>query len=195
MLIPGDVNILESSTGLYTDVSDGNNVGRVDTSEHACTSSRCLDDAGAIVEELTVRNYSSGNLETGREDRKPASCNTLVSPSAIRTKMLSQSGFSQYFVKNTLKGKGVICSGPGPAGDALVHIRGRNHPKAPLMDCNSAPDSSKEITGHPTSVHEALSLREWLKSGQNKVDKSKSMHIFNQILDLVHHLMLVEKLC
>ncbi|KAI3812782.1 hypothetical protein L1987_17494 [Smallanthus sonchifolius] len=229
MLLPGDVNIQESSTGLYTDVSDGKNVARADTSEHACTRSRCLDDAGAIVEELTVRNYSSGNLETGasctkekthsphniwhaffpdkvhnsnkqqqikiqsntmnlsgREDRQPASCNTLVSPSAIRTKMLSQSGFSQYFVKNTLKGKGVICSGPGPAGDALVHIRGRNHPKAPLMDCNSAPDSSKEITGHPTSFHEALSLREWLKSGQNKVDKSKSMYIFKQILDLVH---------
>ena len=27
----------------------------------------------------------------------------------IRTKILSKSGFSEFFVKNTLKGKGIIC--------------------------------------------------------------------------------------
>ncbi|KAD3641474.1 hypothetical protein R6Q59_004085 [Mikania micrantha] len=208
MLIPGDVNIQDS------------------TREHKCTSTRSLDDSGAVVEELTVRNYSSDNLETGAsntkekihsphniwyaffpdkmhnsnkrveiqsgtmnlsqlEDKQSSPCGMLVYPSATRTKMLSQSGSSQYFVKNTLKGKGVICNGPGPAHDALVHVRGQNHPKAGLMICNSAPDSSKEITGCASGVHEALSLREWLKSGQNQVDKSKSMHIFKQILDLV----------
>ncbi|KAK9076657.1 hypothetical protein SSX86_004991 [Deinandra increscens subsp. villosa] len=217
MLIPGDVNIQESNF-------KGKNVARVDTSERACTSPRSLDEAGTMVEELTVRNYNSGNLEKGapstkdkthspdniwhaffpeemhnphkqqidnqndivdrsrREDKQPASSNTLLSPNGIRTKILSQSGFSQYFVKNTLKGKGVICGGPGPgpAPDALVHIRGQNHPKAALINLNSTPDSNKEIT-----VHEGLSLRGWLKAGQNKVDKSKNMYIFKQILDLV----------
>ncbi|KAK1438493.1 hypothetical protein QVD17_04302 [Tagetes erecta] len=214
LMIPGDVNIQESTTCLYI---DGKNVARVDTSEHACANTRCLDDAGAIVEELTVRNYSSGNLEIHAssikerkqsthniwhaffphkmhnsnrqqteiqsntiqcEDKQPGSCNTLVSPTVIRTKMLSQSGFSKYFVKNTLKGKGVICSGTSPDRD-------HNRPKSTLMDGNSTHDSSKETTANPYSVYEELSLREWLKSGQNKVDKSKSMYIFKQILDLV----------
>ncbi|KAK9053017.1 hypothetical protein SSX86_029647 [Deinandra increscens subsp. villosa] len=209
MIIPDDINIQESTT------------------EHEFTSNRCLDDAGAIVDELTVRNYSSGNLETGAsstkekknsphniwhtlfpdkmhssnkqhieirndainvsrlEDKEPGSCNMVVSPSGIRTKMLSQSGFSRYFMKSTLKGKGLVCSGPDLAHDALVHVHDQNHPKGALMDRNYAPDSTKEITGRTSSVHEASSLREWLKSGQNKVDKSKSMDIFKQILDLV----------
>lgn len=209
MIIPGDVNVQEN---LYLDVLDGKNVARVDTSAHACTSPHCVNDSGTMVEELTVKNYDSGNLEidasnmrgkmnnwqitTGvwedsgstifpellnqetenqndtttpsrREDKQPASSNTLLSPNGIRTKILSQSGFSHYFVKNTLKGKGVICNGP------VAHIRSQNPPNA-----GSAP---KETT---PNVQDNLSLREWLKSGKNKVDKSKSLYIFKQILDL-----------
>ncbi|KAJ0913938.1 putative transcription factor WD40-like family [Helianthus annuus] len=201
----------------------GKNVARVDTTEHAWTSPRSVDAAGMMVEELTVRNFDSGNVETGgsglkdkmrssnnvwntffpdemnslhtqvenqndvadrsrsrQEDNQPASLNTLLSPNGIRTKILSQSGFSQYFVKSSLKGKGVICSGPGPAREALGRIRGPNHPQAALVSLNSTPNSTTE-----TTVHEGLSLREWLKAGQNKVDKSKNMDIFKQILDLV----------
>ncbi|KVH95351.1 G-protein beta WD-40 repeat-containing protein [Cynara cardunculus var. scolymus] len=254
MLIPGDINVQESKMGLFIDVLDGKNVTRVDTSEHACVSPRFVDDTGTMVEELTVRNCNSGNLEIGassardkmmhkgqnnwqqfhrraegavtgvwedsgstlfpellnnkqqsenqkdtmdnsrREEKQPALCNTLLSPGGIRTKILSQSGFSQYFVKNTLKGKGVICS--GPSHDGLVHIRDQNHQKDALRDFNSAPDSSKETIVHPSDgiaeswpnvsgVHDGLCLREWLKAGQNKVDKSKSLYIFKQILDLV----------
>lgn len=244
MLIPGDINVQESSMGLYIDVLDGKNVTRVDTS----ASPRYVDDAGAMVEELTVRNCNSGNLEIGassakdkmmhnvhnnwqqfhrraegpittgvwedsgstlfpellnnkqqsenqndimdnsrREDKQPALCNTLLSPGGIRTKILSQSGFSQYFVKNTLKGKGVVCSGP---------IHDQNHQKDALRGFNSAPDSSKETTVRPSDgitepwssvsgVHDGLCLREWLRASQNKVDKSKSLYIFKQILDLV----------
>ncbi|KAL8207831.1 hypothetical protein R6Q57_007243 [Mikania cordata] len=215
MLIPDNVNIQESKF-------KGKNVARVDTSEPARTSPRNVDEAGTMVEELTIRNYNSGNLETGasstkdkvhspdniwhaffpdqmrnphkqqienqndimdhprHEDKQPSSSNALLSPKGIQTKILSQSGFSQYFVKNTLQGKGVLFSAPDPARDALVHIRGQNYSKAALVNFNSAPGSCQE-----TSVHEGLSLRGWLKAGLNKVDKSKSMHIFKQILDLV----------
>lgn len=238
MIIPGDVNVQEN---LYLDVLDGKKVARVDTSAHACTSPRCVNDSGAMVEELTVKSYDSGKLEidasntrgkmhnthnnrqhlnraegqitTGvwgdsgaaifpelmnnkqenenqndtidpsrREDKRPASCNTLLSPGVIRTKILSQSGFSHYFVKNTLKGKGVVCNGPVRDGLA-THIRVQNHPNTALLNSTSAPDSSKETT--VSNVHDSFSLREWLKSGQNKVDKSKSLYIFKQILDLV----------
>ncbi|MFS8029899.1 hypothetical protein Hanom_Chr17g01527741 [Helianthus anomalus] len=193
MVIPGDVSIHESTACLYLDESDGKNVVVVDCSEHACANTRCLNDAGAVVEELTVRNYSSGikhsphniwhaffpdkmhnsnkllieiqndTMNFSRlEDKEHALCNALDSPGVTRMKMLSQSGFSQYFVKNTL-----------------------NYAKANLVDCNSAPNISNEITSRVSSVHEALSLREWLKSGRNKVDKLKSMYIFKQILDLI----------
>ncbi|KAL7609745.1 hypothetical protein Lser_V15G09966 [Lactuca serriola] len=243
MLIPGDVNVQENTMGLYLDVLDGKNVARVDTSAHACTSPRCVNDPGVMVEELTVKSYDSGNLKidassmkgkmhnaqikwqhlhqraegklTGvwedsgstifpelmnnnqqienqndtidlslREDKQPASTsgNMLLSPGGIRTKILSQSGFSQYFVKNTLKGKGVICNGPARDG-LLAHIRGQNHPNAGLIDSKSAPDSIKET--NVSHVHDSLSLREWLKAGHNKVDKSKSLYIFKQILDLL----------
>nr|XP_043640139.1 protein SPA1-RELATED 2-like [Erigeron canadensis] len=234
MVIPSDVNI--KGNGM-----DGKNVDRVDTLEHACASPRCVDDSGVMVEELTVRNYSSGNLDTGgssvtdkmhnahynfqhfyqrpeggivdiwedpgsnffpellknkqqsenqdepmdhsrHDEKQPA----LLSPSGIRTRIISESGFSRYFVKSTLKGKGVICN--GPARDGLVHLHGQNHPKAALIGLNAA-NSSKEMTTEPwpsvSNAHDGLTLREWLKSGQNKVDKSKTMYIFKQILDLV----------
>ncbi|XP_076957503.1 protein SPA1-RELATED 2-like [Bidens hawaiensis] len=201
----------------------GKNIARVDSSEHACASPRGLDEAGTMVEELTVRNFDRGNLDTGasstkeklhkprefwhaffpdethntdkqqiesqndivdhsrREDMQPASSNTLLSHNVIRTKILSQSGFSQYFVKNTLKGKGVICNNPGPSpSPSPGPVRGQNHPKAALINISSASNPSIEC-----AVSEGLSLRAWLKAGQNKVDKSKSMYIFKQILDLV----------
>lgn len=226
MLIPGGVSMQESKVGLRLDGFKGKNVARVDASGHASTSPRGVDEAERVVEELTVRNYNSGNLETGASNTKdkrhspnsiwhaffpdemhnlqkeqienqndtvdhsrhdgkqPASSNTLLSPNGIRTKILSQSGFSQYFVKNTLKGKGVICSspGPGPDRDSIRHIRGQSHPDVALNNFNSAPDSSKASL---STVQEGLSLREWLKAGQNRVDKSKSMYVFKQILDLV----------
>lgn len=244
MLIPDDVSVRCLDSNL-----DGksSNVARVDALDRACTSPRCDNDDGAMVEELTLRNYSGGGVETGgsdgrdkmhslhnnwqrfhrrgegpvggvwqdpgsnffpelvnnrqqsgnenagldntrREEKQPALSNNVLPPGGIRTKILSQSGFSQFFVKNTLKGKGVIYG--GPARDNLAHIRSQMHQKAAMID------SSKETTvlafgcvTEPSTnvsiVHDGLSLREWLKTGQNKVDKSKSLSIFKQIIDLI----------
>ncbi|KAL1355742.1 hypothetical protein HN51_007730 [Arachis hypogaea] len=46
----------------------------------------------------------------------------------IRTKIISNSGFAEYFIKSTLKGKGIICR--GPSSDVLaVQSRDKNQMK------------------------------------------------------------------
>nr|GEU46512.1 protein SPA1-related 2-like isoform X1 [Tanacetum cinerariifolium] len=246
MLIPDDVSVIQDNTYLngLDGKSNNDNVARVDRSERACTSPRCDNDDGPVVEELTARNYSagsggssgrdkmrslhnnwqrfhkrgegmvggvwedpgsnffpelvnnrqqSGNENEGldnvrREEKQPALSNRVLSPGGIRTKMLSQSGFSQFFVKNTLKGKGVIYG--GPARDNLAHIRSQMHQKAAMIDSSKetavrAVDCLTEPSPNVLSVHDGLSLREWLKTGQNKVDKSKCLSIFRQIIDII----------
>lgn len=276
MVIPykGDHN--NTSSHLFTDILDGKNLDRVGSSEHASVSPRCLDNAGVMVEELTLRNYNGENLavvgvsnnrdkiqsrhnqwqnlyqmatgsgsanlhgevlnrdknkETasvwddvghlffsgsmdknrktssencnevadnlGYKDGKGA-LNNISSAGITRTKMLSKSGFSEYFIKNTLKGKGILYRGPvhRGSGDASGD---QNHPKsdknglvasdAPL---NSAVDIVKPPgiteTGHsiPTnSCSDGVILRDWLEYGKNKINKAESLYIFRQIVELV----------
>ena len=232
------VNVQESNRDTFTDLLDGKNNDRVGTSEHACTSPRCTDKSGLMVEELTVRNYNDGKLEivgvsstrdgtqnvnmpSGPKpgvwedsdsiffseflDKKqedlnqnqnetsdnspPSPSNTSLSLGGIRTKILSKSGYSEYFVKNTLKGKGVIYRGPARDGVG-VHIRGQSDPNPAVVDSTTTPNSSiGEINVCPSAglvePKPSVSLREWLKDGRNKRDKSKSLYIFNQILNLV----------
>lgn len=47
----------------------------------------------------------------------------------IRTKIISKSGFAEYFIKNTLKGKGTVCRGPSSDG-FFVQPREQNQTKA-----------------------------------------------------------------
>ncbi|XP_068305795.1 protein SPA1-RELATED 2 [Pyrus communis] len=136
-----------------------------------------------VVEELT-------NIEnTG------ASANTYA---GIRTKILSRPGFSEFFVKNTLKGKGVILKGPNHenchiesrnlnslkvAGDSLVASN-------PTMSMNAnvvMPSSNGVNVGlrGGGSNHDENSLREWLNIGRPKANKVECLYIFRQIVDLV----------
>ncbi|KVH91821.1 Protein kinase-like domain-containing protein [Cynara cardunculus var. scolymus] len=226
------VNVRENNCDTFINVLDGKNNARVGTSEHACTSSRCTDSSGVMVEELTVRNFNNGkfeivgassiregiqngNMPSGTkpgvwedsdsiffsefldkkqedqnqnetiDDSPPSPSNTSLSLGGIRTKILSKSGFSEFFVKNTLKGKGVICRGP-PRDGVGVHIRGGQSDPRPAVAPNSCMGG---VTVCPSAgfvePRPDVSLREWLKNGGNKGDKSKSLHIFKQILELV----------
>ncbi|CAH1453608.1 unnamed protein product [Lactuca virosa] len=174
-----DISFQENNPDTFTNIIDGKN----------------NDNSRGIVEELVVRNFNHGNLEivgaskpdvwedsdsiffpgflenkqeNQNQNQKETNDNSPHdenrSTSSIRTKILSKSGFSEYFVKSTLKGKGVIFRGPPRDGqtDARAVIPEPNSPK-----------------------DESVNLREWLKMGKNKVDKSKSLYIFKQILDLV----------
>ncbi|KAA8528266.1 hypothetical protein F0562_035483 [Nyssa sinensis] len=125
--------------------------------------------------------------------------NTL-SPGGIRTKILSKSGFSEYFIKNTLRGKGVIFRGP-PSEGSGVAFRGQADLKdvASAMVASDAPLSSSANTvvlpSHDVAgpgpglcvnaFHNGVNLREWLKARRHKVNKVESLYIFRQIVHLV----------
>ncbi|KAJ0609382.1 putative transcription factor WD40-like family [Helianthus annuus] len=210
-----DINIQDTKSGQYTNVSDNKNNDRVDTSSRACTSPRCTDNPKVSVEELTITNLSSGKSEIINASNTIDGIKTTSTPNprvwqdsdsnifseflekkqeivsqiqnetannspqdeqqsshgGIRTKILSKSGFSEFFVKNTLKGKGVIFK--GPARDrAGVHIRGQSD--TIVNKLSSIVDNNNN-----------MSLREWLTTRRNKLDKSKSLFIFKQIVDFV----------
>ncbi|XP_022760992.1 protein SPA1-RELATED 2-like isoform X2 [Durio zibethinus] len=131
----------------------------------------------------------------------------------IRTKILSKSGFSEFFVKTTLKGKGITCR--GPSHDATrVEPRHQNNgnstegtmvaPNPPLKAAGSpvvafnnslilgnrpGVTSSYGILG-PRAVecdHDGMNLRKWLKSQFHKVNNVECLYIFRQIVDQVDY--------
>ncbi|KAI4326850.1 hypothetical protein L6164_019377 [Bauhinia variegata] len=115
----------------------------------------------------------------------------------IRTKMISKSGFSEYFVKNTLKSKGWVCKGPTSDG-SRVEPRDQNQIKAGIgtqVDSNVSlsfgsipPYSSSSNTDAPRlggSDCDGVTLREWLKPGCNKASKVERLYIYKKIVDLV----------
>ncbi|KAF5734207.1 protein SPA1-RELATED 2 [Tripterygium wilfordii] len=121
----------------------------------------------------------------------------LSSHGGIRTKILSKSGFSQFFVKNTLKGKGVIYRGP-PQNNTRIVPKEQNNAKAAVcgvvapsasMDLiaqNKLPYSCYTRSGPGSSTNNGVNLREWL-STRREVNKIESLNIFRQVLDLVDH--------
>ncbi|KAJ6393584.1 hypothetical protein OIU77_022923 [Salix suchowensis] len=97
----------------------------------------------------------------------------MSSHASIRTKILSKSGFSEFFVKNTLKGKGIVYRGP-PHDISKVQPRYQNNERAVV-----GPSSGSD--------HDGVSLREWLNAGRHKVNKVECLHIFRRIVDLVDY--------
>ncbi|TMW94522.1 hypothetical protein EJD97_010162 [Solanum chilense] len=255
----GEGDHYQTTPNLYTHILDRKNLDRIGSSEHASSSPRCMNDAGVMVEELTLRNYNGKNLavvgtlgnketmhirpnqwfyqlaggsacasshgEAAYRDRCRASSgiweeedgdtlftgllnqnqntsnenhnlggenlqtngdkailnNVLSSPEGIRTKMISKSGFSQYFVKSTLKGKGIICKTQLPRVSAS-ESRGQIH-----SQCTNASSTvaSMDAFVNPNVYHDGISLRERLEAGGNKLNKDEGLYIFKQVLGLV----------
>ncbi|KAL0371891.1 UNVERIFIED_CONTAM: protein SPA1-RELATED 2 [Sesamum calycinum] len=245
MITPGVNDYPENSKNGYPDILEAKDLDRIGSSEHASASPRCMNDAGVMVEELTLRNYDGerltivgtssnrervqakrnqwqnlyqiagvsgiGNLHgpagykgkgqatsSAREDRsknlfsglldqsdpptnynhnavmdnllsnddKGTSGDILYSSGGIRTKILSKSGFSEYFIKSTLRGKGVIhksqaCRGSDTESGDL------DHPKSGI--------------GGSTNSAALLGLT----AKGKKANKAEKMLIFRQVLNLV----------
>ncbi|KAE8721483.1 Detected protein of confused Function [Hibiscus syriacus] len=87
--------------------------------------------------------------------------NNTLSAAATRLKTSSRPGFSQFFVKKGIKGKG---------------ISRRDHDQPCVLGINSS-------ATEPSS--NGISLREWLKPGSRKENKVESLVIFRQIVKLV----------
>uniref|UniRef100_A0A2P2JG78 Protein SPA1-RELATED 2 isoform X2 n=1 Tax=Rhizophora mucronata TaxID=61149 RepID=A0A2P2JG78_RHIMU len=123
----------------------------------------------------------------------------MSSRGGIQTKIMSKSGFSEFFIKSTLKGKGIVFRGPRLDGVRL-ESRGTNNVKdaasnikgsSPLwgLSADTAMPSSFGLARPRAggSVHEGVSLREWLKTGRHKINKVECLHIFRQIVDVVDY--------
>nr|POF23868.1 protein spa1-related 2 [Quercus suber] len=153
----------------------------------------CADDHNDMMEQLTSaeKKGASGNNHGG-----------------IRTKILSKSGFSEFFVKQTLKGKGIICKGP-PRDGFPAESKDQNNLKVasstvaasdispslapktvmPSTDVIAALPSPDGISGPRTggSDHDGVSLRQWLKVGRQKASKFECLYIFRQIVNVVDY--------
>ncbi|KAF2297912.1 hypothetical protein GH714_005331 [Hevea brasiliensis] len=140
-------------------------------------------------------------MEQPNVEHRELSHNT-VSHGGIRTKILSKSGFSEFFVKNTLKGKGIIFRGPHHESPRFVpkDEKDENNGKAAAgtvaasnslqtLGAKTAMPSSFSIAGpRPAgSNHDGVGLRHWLNAQQHKANKVECLHIFRQIVDLVDY--------
>ncbi|KAL2544297.1 Protein SPA1-RELATED 2 [Forsythia ovata] len=287
MVMPCEDGYHENSNYLVSDTLDAKKLDRIGSSEHASTSPRCMDDAGIMVEELTVRNYDwkksavvgvsnnrdimqtrqnqwehlfqmtggsginslqgqtwykekvrakssildeGGNTTCPRfRDQQPLyfNRNAMIgnlsndsdkgTPSdpfypsgATRTKFLSKSGFSEYFIKSTLREEGLIhqnsvCKGSG--SESVDHTRSKSvnadhtcskpvttglvDSVAPIgfTSATFSPPShgvSEQWTSHSSHfLGDGITLREWLEAGRNKSNRVESLNIFRQIVALL----------
>ncbi|VFQ67700.1 unnamed protein product [Cuscuta campestris] len=127
-----------------------------------------------------THNLANGNSQSN--DDKSVLNHMLLSSGGIRTKIVSNSGFSQYFIKGTLKGKGTIHRG------LTTRELGNEYLDHTHSDCAniSLGDSPSTDSGVPPVTYEdGISLREWLKVRSYKLTKTESLSIFKQIVDLV----------
>lgn len=255
----GEGDHYQSTPNLFTDILDRKNLDRIGSSEHASASPRCMNDAGVMVEELTLRNYNGKNLavvgalgnketmnvrpnqwfyqlaggsacassrgEASYRDRcrtssglweeeegdtlftgllnqnqntlnencnldgenlqnngdKAVSNNVFPSSEGIRTKIISKSGFSEYILKSTLKGKGIICKTQSPRVSAS-ESRGQSYSQCANASSTIA---SMDAFVNPNVYQDGISLRERLKAGGTKLNKDEGLYIFKQVLDLV----------
>ncbi|XP_055821651.1 protein SPA1-RELATED 2 [Solanum dulcamara] len=125
------------------------------------------------------RNLDTENLQNNGD--KAVLNNVLPSSEGIRSKIISKSGFSEYFVKSTLKGKGIICKTQLPRVSAR-ESRGQIH-----SQCINASSTvaSMDAFVNPNVYQNGISLRERLKAGGNKLNKDEGLYIFKQVLGLV----------
>ncbi|GMH29760.1 hypothetical protein Nepgr_031603 [Nepenthes gracilis] len=121
----------------------------------------------------------------------------VIYDGVMRPKIISKTGLPKYFLRSTLKGKGVLWRGPtlGASGfgsrvesvmkdanaifvssDAPLNVEAKH-----ILPSLCEPSSYANLD----SCTNGDSLREWLKSVRNELHKVSSWSIFRQILELV----------
>lgn len=136
-----------------------------------------------LLDKIQPQNYNHNpNMENLLiNDDKGTPGDTLLSSGGIRTKILSKSGFSEYFTKRTLRDKGVVHKAHAGLTNSVAPLGFTEKPVSPISDGVSEPwDAlSRNVSG-------VTSLRDWLEAGGGKkANKVQKMSIFRQVLDLV----------
>ncbi|KNA06691.1 hypothetical protein SOVF_178660 [Spinacia oleracea] len=125
------------------------------------------------------------NPDESTQDDSDAVLRHALSSGTMRMKILSRSSdCPEYFVKSTLKGKGVVRRGPVSGQNPVKAIATPTAASNPPVD-NIGPKSLLPSNGRG-SVNGGVNFREWMRSRQNKLHKVDSLHVFKQILDLVY---------
>ncbi|KAL0324229.1 UNVERIFIED_CONTAM: protein SPA1-RELATED 2 [Sesamum calycinum] len=173
-----------------------------DKGKGSVTSSTWEDEgdgffSGLIDQTQPLPNYNQNATVENLlgNDAKGTSADILYSSGGIRTKILSRSGFSEYFIKSTLKDKGVIHKAPAQRGYG-TESGVQDHLKSGVVGlANSvAPlDSSAEPHGLPEpctslnsdNIGDGINLRDWLVSARNNANKVERLSLFRRIVHLV----------
>ncbi|KAJ8526988.1 hypothetical protein K7X08_029465 [Anisodus acutangulus] len=149
---------------------------------------------GLLNQKTVNENHNLDGENLHKNGDKALSNSVLPSSEGIRTKIFSKSGFSEYIVKNTLKGKGIICKTKLPRVSAS-ESQGQNHPQCPntsptiaSVDAFVSPFQGISEMGcsvNPNVYQDGIGLRERLKAGGYKLNKDEGLYIFKQVLGLV----------
>lgn len=145
-------------------------------------------------------SYSKVADHLAASDNRIASRSLLDSPVAgVRTKVLPASGFSQFLVKNSLRGKGVAHRHQGVHKESHGVASSQNNVVRPNNDTaveNHSRDrlsenlDDKALVGggfQPLDTQQnELTLREWLTPRRHKLDKLERLRIFEQIAKIVN---------
>lgn len=186
---------------LSRDLGAGNSLSHTGYGKHVqATSDTCGDIGSASSQELLAKNPLSDDQSnvmehvTTAENKQGAG----VVHGGIRTKIISKSGFSEYFVKHTLKGKGIVCRNTSSDG---FHVDSGDQNQMKVCIGTNKVDSNVSLSfGSKTDKSSSYSsvvprskgsdgsgvtLREWLKVGNQNVSKAERLYIFRKIVDLV----------
>ncbi|KAK4761532.1 hypothetical protein SAY87_029416 [Trapa incisa] len=180
----------------------GSTLGCRENQEKSLERGSHLDDmACKPVSEMFLQNSPINEQNeaalrlVSSENREPI--DNALARGTFRTKILSKSGFSEYFIKGTLKGKGIICRGP-PVDNHNVELRTWSNVKigTSLKIASEGPPNTVG-NGHIHAVtdisemkaslpnYDGISLRSWLDNRNREVNKVERLNMFRQIVDLV----------
>ncbi|KAI4338710.1 hypothetical protein MLD38_023734 [Melastoma candidum] len=184
---------MSSSRGFPVEKEDGHDVSRM-----------WEDIAGPSLSETLshkppVDNQTEGGAESPRPDLNNVGDASVIG--AMRTKMLSKSGFSEFFIKHTLKGKGVI-QRDVPRDRISIQAQADNNVRVdtgPKLISNEVViPAAVGVLPHVDKVadpnvlgnaEDGVNLGVWLRDGKNDIDKMERLNLFRQIVNFVdsHH--------
>ncbi|CAK7348761.1 unnamed protein product [Dovyalis caffra] len=144
-----------------------------------------------------IEDDSKEIFPSSRTSDKRVVSSSILPSEDVPLKTSSMPDFSQPLLKKALKGKGVVCRNQEAltefGGEDAGHIDGKlDHARKVASDALARSSSNNDKLSlnrvdrsGPESLHQGISLREWLEPGHCRRDKIESLLIFKQIVELV----------